>query len=61
MERGAGDHGAQAGEDLDTSEIRPFALGDGVEPDNLSRLALGFQQCLDGPGLVDGLGVGEDQ
>ena len=61
VKRGAGHHGDQAGEDLDTADVAPFAFGDGVEPDDLSGLALGLLQGSHGAGLVDGLGVGEDQ
>ena len=34
---------------------------DGIEPDGAAGKTLGFLQCCQGPGLVDGLGVGEDQ
>ena len=57
MQRGAGYHGDEAIKDLYTADIAPFAFGDGIEPDDLTRLALGLLQGCQGPGLVDGLGV----
>ena len=38
-----------------------MGLGNGVEPDNPACISLGLQQSLNGSGLVDGFGVGEDQ
>ena len=56
----AADHAHQGGHGLDAAQILPLPFRDGVQPDDPGRLALGFQHGPNSPGLVDGLGVRED-
>ena len=57
----AGHHRTQGGHSLHTAKIPPFVFGNGVEPNHPAGKLLGLQQGGEGPILVDGLGVGEDQ
>ena len=52
VQRRAGEHGAELGEELDTADVAPFAFGNGVEPENLSCLAFGLLEGGNGAGLV---------
>ena len=39
----------------------PVPLGDGIEPDHLTRQPFGFQKGRHCSGLVNGFGIGKDQ
>lgn len=60
MEGVAGNHGANACHGLDAADVFPLVFRDGVEPDDSPGEPLGFPQGGHCPGLVDGLGVGQD-
>ena len=60
-EGGAGNHGADLRHGLDGAEVGPFAFGDGVQHQNPAALAFAALQRRQGPGLVDGFGIREDQ
>ena len=57
LKRRAADHRAKGRKGLDAADMLPMPLRDGVQPDHLTRLALGFPQGGDGTRLVDGLGI----